>query len=191
MTRLIGITGGIGSGKSVVCRVVGSLGCPVYDCDLQARRLMEESKDIQRRIAEEISPEAVKAGGKIDRKTLSRIVFSDPAKLAALNGIVHGEVKADLRRWVAGHQGDDPLLVETAILYQCGLSAEVDEVWEVVAPTDLRIRRAQMRDNATREQILARIAAQCYHGPRHPRSFTIVNDGLRPLLPQVERLSGL
>lgn len=187
MKKLIGITGGIGSGKSVVCRIVKNMGYPVYDCDRKAKELMDGSDEIKQQIAKEICREAIK-DGKIDRPQLSAVVFSDQEKLAALNRVVHGAVKADIRRWAEEHGCEAKLFVETAILYQCGLDKEMDEVWEVEAPESLRVSRAQLRDNATTEQIQRRIAAQQYCGERHPRSFTIVNDGLRPLLPQVEQL---
>ena len=98
MTPLIAITGGIGSGKSAVCRCLSAWGLNVYDCDSRARRLMDSDPAIHRRLCEEISPDTVK-NGIIDRPLLAEIVFSDPSKLARLNAITHRRVTEDLRHW--------------------------------------------------------------------------------------------
>lgn len=185
--RLIAITGGIGSGKSIVSRILRIIGYEVYDCDSEARRLMSASDTIRRDIAARISPHVIHADGMIDRPALADIVFNDRGKLEALNEIVHSHVREDIARHAMEQQ--TVMFVETAILYESGLDRMVDEVWDVYADTEIRIRRVMARNNITREQVEARIAAQ-NHVPDtpHPHIIRIINDGVVPLLPQVERL---
>ena len=186
MTRLIAITGGIGAGKSVVSRILCATGYEVYDTDREAKRLMDRSADIKRRLCDEISPLAVNADGSIDRQHLASVVFANDAKLNALNAIVHGAVRDDIHRWLSLPHSRDVIFVETAILYQSRLDRIVDEVWDVIAPEELRIERVMSRNSCTREAVAARIAAQTYT-PASPHSIihTITNDGVNPLLPQL------
>ena len=186
---LIAIVGGIGSGKSVVSRIVGIMGYEVYDCDSRAKRLMDSSHDIKERIRCEIHAECI-SGGEIDRKRLAEIVFSDEEALQRLNAIVHTAVREDLKNWVGERSKDAVLFVETAILYQSGLDRLVDAVWEVDAPLDLRIERVMARNSVSREEVLARIASQDSFVPAsvHPSVTHIINDNDQPILPQIERL---
>jgi dephospho-CoA kinase len=188
---LIAITGGIGSGKSVVSRIVAMMGYDVYDCDSRAKRLMDTDDVIKARLQQEIHPQCV-LDGCIDRKRLAEIVFSDADRLEKLNAIVHSAVRDDLRKW-AQLQGKVSF-VETAILYQSELDRMVDCVWEVEAPLDLRISRVMERNSVSREEVLARISAQDSFIPsrHHPLVIPIINDGMMPLLPQIEaQLAGI
>ncbi|MDE7376684.1 MAG: dephospho-CoA kinase [Muribaculaceae bacterium] len=187
---LIAITGGIGSGKSVVCSVLRALGYPVYDCDSRAKALMDADTEIKRRIAADINPSAIDANGCIDRKALSAIVFNDADKLAALNAIVHSAVRADLRAWKKTMPTDCSIcFVETAILYQSGLDREVEAVWEVAAPVDVRIARVQKRSGLTAAEVRARIASQSFTpASPHPVTCPIINDGHTSLLRQIAAL---
>lgn len=187
--RAIAVCGGIGSGKSVVCRILESMGHEVYYCDERARRLMDECEEIKRRIAEEICEEAV-AQGVIDRKILSERVFSDSLALERLNTIVHQSVRDDIERWLQAPERRNPAFIETAILYQSGLDRMVDEVWEVMAPEDVRVRRVMKRNSLSAEQVRMRIEAQDSFVPEcvHPAVSVIENDDVMPVLPQVERL---
>lgn len=187
MQSLIAVTGGIGSGKSVVCNVLRALGYQVYDCDSQAKRLMDADPDIKLRIGIEICTDAIDADGKIDRKILAATVFNDDKKLKILNSIVHSAVRADLRAWHAKQTG--LCFVETAILYQSGLDREVEAVWEVTAPVDTRIARVQKRSGLTADEVRARIASQSFipKAP-HPLTYPIINDGHNSLLQQINSL---
>lgn len=183
-TSLIAITGGIGSGKSVVSRVLRAMGYPVYDCDSQAKAIMDSDSEIHRRLCEEIDA-AVVADGIIDRKLLAEIVFNDAGRLAALNAIVHSAVKADLDRWARQQAG--LAFVETAILYESGLNSAVDAEWRVESPLELRIERTMKRSHLSREQVEARIASQSRQpetAPIPPRTI-LVNDLTTALLPQL------
>ncbi|WP_302062698.1 dephospho-CoA kinase [uncultured Duncaniella sp.] len=190
MERLIAITGGIGSGKSVVSRIVSAMGYPVYDCDTQARRLMDRSDSIKSAIAELIAPSCI-INGEIDRAALSAEVFSSAEKLECLNGIVHGAVREHLAMWSSHPDRATGIrFVETAILYQSGLDTMVDEVWQVDAPEELRIQRVMARNAMSRSQVTDRIKSQDSYIPAilHRRTRLIINDGDAAVLPQVERL---
>lgn len=188
--HIIAISGGIGSGKSVVSRIVAVMGYAVYDCDSEAKRLMDSSSEIKIAIAEEISTDCIDSYGSIDRPKLSGYVFSDKKKLDALNRIVHGAVREDFARWCDRHKDDAILFVETAILYQSGMDTMVDEVWEVEATRETRISRVMSRNNLTFCQVESRIASQDSFTPshRHPHISHIDNNGILPLLPQITHL---
>lgn len=184
-TRLIAITGGIGSGKSIISDILRAMGHKVYDCDTRAKALMDTDESIKNDLIDLISIDAVRNDRTIDRKLLSEIVFNDPDALSRLNSIVHKAVRADLRRW-RDTSSDKTVWVETAILYASRLDREVDEVWEVTAPTELRVQRVMKRNSMSRKQVLARISSQSTTAAQlHPLTKAIVNDGVEPVLPQI------
>lgn len=189
MARLIAIAGGIGSGKSVVSRILRAMGKKVYDCDTEARRLMDSDENIKCRIEECITPEVILADRSIDRRRLAAIVFADKKMLDSLNGIVHSAVRDDISRWKAANEKYGTLWVESAIIYESGIDAMVDEVWDVTAPVELRIKRVMSRNSMSREEVIRRIDAQSAvsHQP-HPCLRTIVNDEVTPLLQQIQQL---
>lgn len=184
---VIALTGGIGCGKSVVARVLGAIGYDVYDCDSRAKAIMDESAEIKARIGAEVCREAIGGDGAIDRAVLAAEVFGNRAKLAVLDSIVHNAVRVDLSRWSGNRE---VAFVETAILYQSGLDRMVDAVWNVDAPRDLRIQRVMTRSGLTYTQVESRMASQdeFVDFTPHPNIYSIVNDGVEPVLPQVERL---
>lgn len=193
--KLICISGGIGSGKSVVCHILSAMGYEIYDCDSRARSIMDRDTEIHSRLVDEIHPMAVREGV-IDRKIVSEIVFSDASKLERLNRIVHHAVRRDMLRWIDEHIAlgtKMPLFVETAILYQSGLNEVVDEVWVVTAPEELRIARVMNRNGLTADQVRLRIESQRFEPAAdavRPLTIEIVNDGHTPVLPQVLELLG-
>lgn len=182
MKRIIAITGGIGAGKSVVSHLLRAMGFPVYDTDSSARSLMDSDDSMRRRIAAEVTPDALNPDGSLNRASLAAVVFADPDKLLLLNGIVHGAVRRDFLDWVDSRNGGI-LFVETAILYESGFDALVGEVWEVCAPNELRIARVMKRSGLTADEIQRRIDAQA-SCPRVSHRI-IVNDGLHPVIPQI------
>lgn len=186
--RLIAITGGIGSGKSVVCRIIGAMGYPVYDCDTKARIIMDSSDDIKRTIAQEICATAI-VGNTIDRKALADAVFNNDSALQKLNSTVHHHVLNDILDW---HKHNSGLaFVETAILYQSGLDRIVNEVWDVCAPIELRIQRVLVRNaGMSRAHIEQRISIQDSYVPERSHRYVhhIINDDTCGILPQIEAL---
>ncbi|MCM1139833.1 MAG: dephospho-CoA kinase [Muribaculum sp.] len=188
MRYLIAITGGIGSGKSVVSKILTSMGYCVYDCDKRAKSLMDASDEIKARISSEVLGDCV-VDGMIDRQRLAEKVFKDEQALTRLNEIVHSAVRNDLIDWSSNNTSKIQF-VETAIPYQSGLEKIVDKIWEVDAPLNLRIERVMCRNSMTREAVLSRITSQNNFIPRelHSDIVHIVNDGDIPLLPQIEAL---
>lgn len=188
MTRLplIAITGGIGAGKSVVSNVLRVMGYEVFDCDTEAKIIMDSDVEIKHRLITEISPLSVSSDGIIDRRHISSVVFSDKSKLELLNSIVHTAVRQRIIEWGAEPHKSDRLFVETAILYQSGLDALVDEVWDVIAPDEIRIMRVINRNKCDRSAVIDRIKSQSFlpENP-HPRISTIVNDGFTAVIPQI------
>ena len=164
----IGVTGGIGSGKSTVCRLFAARGIAVYDTDAAAKRLMAEDAALRRAIEARFGEESYQEGA-LNRPWLARQVFGDEAALQALNRLVHPAVIADFERW-ATEQQSVYVVVESAILYEAGLDRAVDKVVAVLAPERLRIERAMQRDGATEEQIRSRMAAQLSDEELHRRA---------------------
>lgn len=154
----VGITGGIGSGKSTVCRLFAERGVAVYDTDAAAKRLMAEDEALKRGIVARFGAESYR-DGVLNRPYLAERVFGDDKEREALNGLVHPAVIADFERWSEEQQGEYVVL-ESAILFEAGLDKHLDRVVAVLAPEALRVERAMKRDGATRAQILSRMTAQ-------------------------------
>lgn len=186
MVRL-GVTGGIGSGKSVVCRLLQMLDVPVYDSDSRAKWLMANSLALRERLCARFGTE-IYEGGVLQRRVLAERVFSDAEALATLNAIVHPAVAEDFCVWAAEREaeGADVVVLESAILLSSGFDGFVDRCVAVVAPEELRVARAVARDGASVEQIEARIAAQMSQQEVASRcDYVIVNDEESMLWPQV------
>lgn len=192
MGFLIGITGGIGSGKSVVAKILQSLGYHVYDCDQEAKRLIDNDETILREIHTSISAESIKITSKgieLDRKKLAEAVFNDDEKLKRLNELVHNVVKSDLISWVSEMKttlDNNTLFVETAILYESGFDYLVNEVWNITAPPELRLKRAIAR-GMSKSDAESRIKVQDskFISRLHPNTKVILNDGMTPILPVI------
>ncbi len=182
MKRVIAITGGIGTGKSVVCHILSALGFPIYDCDSQAKTIMDTDSEMKQRIAHEITPRALNHDQSLNRAEIAKVVFSSPEKLNALNSIVHGAVREHFIKW-ADAQTAQTVFVETAILYESRFNELVSEIWEVTAPMETRIKRIAMRSGLTHNEILNRISSQ--KSESHRTHTLIVNDSQTPLLPQI------
>lgn len=186
--KLIAITGGIGSGKSVVSQILRKLGYKVYDSDTEARRLMDNSVAIKKDISNKINPSVINEDGSINRKALSNIVFNDSQKLGTLNHIVHSAVRNDLQLYVK-RCNNTIVFVETAILYQSEIDRMVDEVWDITAPDDIRINRVINRNSLTAEEVKKRIKSQEFTPEKlHEQTKVIINDDKTAILPQIENL---
>ena len=154
----VGITGGIGSGKSTVCRLFAARGVAVYDCDAAAKRLMAEDEALKGAIVGRFG-EACYCDGVLNRSYLAEQIFGSDEAREALNGLVHPAVIADFERW-AEEQAGEYVVLESAILFEAGLEKHLDCVVAILAPKPLRLERAMKRDDAQREQIEARMATQ-------------------------------
>lgn len=183
----VGITGGIGSGKSTVCAILAEFGVAVYDSDSRAKRLMNEDNTLRERLVERFGSEVYCAEG-LNRRYLAERVFGNPEELKALNAIVHPAVMDDFDRWALEQEGSYVVL-ESAILFEASLDRRVDVSVAVMVPEELRIERAMQRDGAQREQIVARMNNQISDQERVERAkYTIVNIDIDNLRSDVEQL---
>ena len=188
--KLIAITGGIGSGKSVVSRMLQVMGYNVYDCDSRAKSLMAHDQDVRRQLTEAFGQDTYLADGSINRAYLSEVAFADDISRVILNGIVHPATARDMNCWAEEQrqQGADMAFVETALLRTAGLDRLIDEVWHVTAPTEVRIKRVRARNGLTALQVQSRIASQTAEEEVTAGEHVIVNDGDTSLLAQVLKL---
>lgn len=181
----VGITGGIGSGKTTVCRIFESLGIPVYDADHWAKWLIEHDETVQAGIIALFGPHAYN-NGVYDRAYIAGIVFQDAAKLTALNALVHPAVEQHSRAWHAQHTGYAYTLKEAALLIESGSNRYLDRLIVVTAPVDIRIQRVVQRDGLSEAQVIARMERQLPEPEKIAiADFVIVNDGQHALVPQV------
>ena len=183
----VGVTGGIGSGKSTVCALLAEYGVPVYDSDSRAKALMSESQALRKSLQEAFGEECYNDQG-LNRAYLAEKVFGDKEALAKLNSIVHPAVRADFRAW-ADAQRAAYVVLESAILFEADFEGEVDTTLAVLAPIEERIRRTVSRDGSDRAAVEARIANQMSDDELHRRAKrTIVNLRKEYLESDVEQL---
>lgn len=185
----VGITGGIGSGKSTVCRLLTERGVPVYDSDSRARALMNDDACLRKRLTDEFGPETYKSDGTLDRAYLAAAVFGDDERLKRLNDIVHPHVREDFRRWCAEQAAEEYVVLESAILFDAGFESEVDTTVAVLAPAPLRVERVCVRNGCTPEEVESRMSKQMTDDELARRAArTIVNIRLDYLRSDVEQL---
>jgi dephospho-CoA kinase len=190
MTRplQVGITGGIGSGKSLVSRIFMTFGIPVYDADTHARSLMTTDEILVGQIKKEFGVDAYSNDGTLDRSYLSAATFGKKDRLEKLNSFVHPRVAADYLKWSEEYSNSPYLLREAALLYEIG--ATVDRMIVVSAPEDVRIRRITLRDpQRTTEQIKAIIKSQWREEEKLKRAdYIVLNDDSTMVVPQVLKI---
>lgn len=189
--RIIGVTGGIGSGKSVVCRICALRGVPVYDCDREARLLIDNSPAIRSALCEIVGRDLM-SGGEIDRGLLASRLFASERIRQQVNVIVHAAVREHLAGWIDSACAP-VVIVESAVMHTSGLDRMVDAIWLVEAPQALRLRRIMTRNSLTQAQAAARISAQQHEFDALPpgKLHRIINDGITPLLPRIDSLINL
>ena len=187
----IGITGGIGSGKTYVCDKLVKAGFPVYSCDAEAKRLMVEDISIIESLKGLVGEDVYDSQGALCKERMIAFLFSDKGNTEKVNSIVHPRVKEHLTDWFAFYKDVECVAVESAILYESGLNAMVDKVVLVYAPLEMRIQRAMSRDHATEEQIRARVVSQrSDEEKRLLADFVLYNDGKMELNSQIDSLLG-
>lgn len=183
----VGVTGGIGSGKSVVCRIFSHLGVPVYDADSRAKIVMTTDGILVEQIKKEFGSLSYHPDGSVNRDHLSQVAFGDPARLKTLNGLVHPRVAADYQAWVAG-QADSPYVIrEAALLFEAGIATSLGQTIVVYAPEDLRIRRVKARDPHRSEEDIRRIIRNQWPDEEKMKraQHIIRNDDFHLVIPQV------
>lgn len=184
--KRLGVTGGIGSGKSTICELLARRGVPIYDSDSRAKKLM--NSELQQPIRALFGEQAYNDSG-LNRAYIASRAFGNPELLARLNAIVHPAVAEDFERWAENFEGQVQFVaLESAILYESGFDSRVDAVLCVDAPLDVRIERTVKRDGSNREEVEKRVARQRTDVARQNADFVIVTDGKRTLDDLVDEL---
>ena len=184
----LAITGSIGSGKSVVSRMMNVLGVPVYDCDSNAKRLMTDDKFVVSELKRMFGEECYENDGTLNRQYIASRIFTDKENIKRVNALVHPIVKRDFELW-ATRQNTDVVAVETAILYESGIVESVNKVLVVWAEKETAIKRTMERSGMNRAQVESRMNNQMGVDDLLLMSdYSLYNDGDEPLLPQVMAL---
>jgi dephospho-CoA kinase len=182
----VGITGGIGSGKTTICRIFMELGIPVHFADERAKALMVESKPLIKQVKSLFGPIAYLPDGSLNRKLIADLVFQDAKMLEKLNAIVHPAVLSDGEKWHKRQRNMPYTLKESALLFEIGSQVFFDKTITVFAPKEIRLQRTMQRDGLTQAAVEARMGKQMDDEKKvQLADFVIVNDGSKLLLPQV------
>jgi dephospho-CoA kinase len=186
----IGITGGIGSGKSLVCRIFNVLGVPVYDADSRAKSVMTTDGILVSQIKKEFGVLSYHQSGEVNREYLAAKVFNNPERLEVLNTLVHPRVKCDYERWIVEQTTAPYVIKEAALLFESGSYQQLNYVVMVYAPELLRVKRVLLRDkHRTKQQVSDIIHNQMSDEEKRQRAdYVIVNDETTLVVPQVLQL---
>ena len=185
--KIIGLTGGIGSGKTLISKVFKSLGIPVYNSDIEAKLLMNTDVLIVTELKQKFGDDLYRKNV-LDRKKLAEIIFNDINKLNYVNSIVHPAVKLHFNKWIK-KQKSEYVIKETAILFESGTNKDVDLIITVIAPEHIRIKLIIDRDRLKMEEIKSRTANQISDSEKMNRSdFIINNDNKQLILPQILKI---
>ena len=175
MTQIIGLTGGIGSGKTTIAKLFGAEGIPIYIADLEAKKIMQKKETIA--LVIKSFGESVISNNTINNKALAKIVFNNPEKLVILNGIIHPLVKKHFEDWLKQHQEQKFIIKESALLFETGSCLYCDKIITVYCSENTRIKRVMARDQSTKEEVLDRIKNQWSDAKKLERSdFSIENE---------------
>ncbi len=181
----IGITGGIGSGKTVVSEIMKLMGIPVYSADVESKKITETSSVIKEKLIGLFGPDIYK-DNRLNKPLLASYIFTDKGFLEKVNAIIHPEVGKNFRQWLEVHETYPVVGHEAAILFESGVDKLLDKVIMVYTPLELRIQRAMERDNLSREKITERISNQLPDDKKSELSdYIINNDGSVSLIKQV------
>lgn len=190
MTKIIGLTGGIGSGKTIVARYIEALGIPVYIADDEARKIME-TDEVLDLIRNEFGEEVID-NQKLNREKLAQLVFANSEKLDKLNKIIHPLVKKHFDHWVEMNQIAQFIIKEAAILFESGSYKDCDTIITVTAPLETRIQRVMQRDKCDRTTVLKRIESQWTDEQRIAKSdYVIHNISVDATYKQIEQILNL
>jgi dephospho-CoA kinase len=185
MTKVIGITGGIGSGKSTVCKVFNLLGVPVFEADITAGRLINSNSEIRNELVRLFGNDIYNADNKLNRKKLAELIFNSDILLEKVNNIVHPAVRNEFLNWTK-QQKTAYVIHEAAILFESGFYKMMDFTILVSASEEMRVERVMMRDSIPREQVIARMAKQWPDSEKRKlATLELVNDNKNLLIPQI------
>ncbi len=187
----IGLTGGIGTGKSYVSLIFEAMNVPVYNSDIEAKKLYYRD-DVKLEMKNTFGKQVYFSSEEINKEYLSKLIFKDKDALKKVNSIIHPRVKAHFSEWLKKHSKSPYIIKETAILFESGAYQQVDKVVVVTAPEKIRIQRVQQRDNISETLIKKKIANQMTQSELIKKSdFVIINDEKQALLPQIDKLHQL
>lgn len=185
----VGITGGIGSGKSLVCELFKLLGVPVYHADLEAKKMYDTNSDLVEAIVLHFGASLRTPEGRVDRKALAAIVFKDSNALETINQLVHPLVAQHFEQWCKRNSAHAYVIKEAAILFESNSYLQMDRIITVTAPVDQRIQRTVLRDAVSAQQVQDRISKQYDDVFKASRSnWVLVNDGTQLLIPEVYKI---
>jgi dephospho-CoA kinase len=180
----IGLTGGIGSGKSTIAKIFSLIGAPIYSADREAKKLLH-SDELKPKLISLFGTDVLNAEGELDRSEIAKKVFVDKEKLKALNLLIHPLVKKHFDAWVAVQRGKY-IIKEAAILFESGAHEDIDKVIVVTSPEQLKIKRVMQRDGVSEEQVISRMKNQWNENELVKRAdFIIQNDEKKLIIPQV------
>ena len=174
MTKIVGLTGGIGSGKSTIAAYFKKRGVPVYIADDEAKKIMNDPEVVKK--VQSVFEENIIENKQLNRKKIAELVFSSPEQLKKLNSIVHPEVKKHFLDWVKKHEEHPFVIKEAAILFESGTYKDCDKIILVTAPEALKIARVMKRDNVSREQVLERMKNQWSDEKKIPLSDYVIQN---------------
>ncbi len=184
---IVGLTGGIGSGKTIVCKVFEKLNIPVYSADTEAKKLMNSDYKIKSKLISEFGNNVYR-NNSLNKKFLANIIFNNKKKLLFVNSVVHPVVKKHIKNWIS-QQTSNYVIIENAILFESGFDKIANKIITVTAPEELRIRRVVKRDNSTYKEVKARINNQMPDEEKIKKSdFVIQNDNEQLILPQILKI---
>ena len=185
MTLKVGITGGIGSGKSTICRMFKILGVPVFEADLVAKQLLLTNIEIRNELIRLFGEGVYLEDGAVNRKKLAEIIFNDDVQLAKMNALVHPAVRNEFHEWVK-QQNSSYVIHEAAILFESGFYKLMDFTILVSAPEEERIWRIVKRDDISEKQVKERLAKQWTDAEKRKLAdYEIKNDNVNPVLPEI------
>ncbi len=185
----IGITGGIGSGKSSVCRIIKNFGIPVFTTDDVGRELLNKDKKLIRKVKKIFGEEMYFTDGSLDRERLAAVVFNDPKELERISEMIHPLVQKKFEKWCSQYNKSPYILKEAAILFETGHYHDLDKVIHVFAPKSQRINRVIKRDNTTKEKVEKRMRFQYSDEERNRLAdYIVMNEDGIDLLPEVMEL---
>lgn len=181
---ILGVTGGIGSGKSIVCKYLSLHNIPIYDADIEAKRLNNTSPVIRQELIIRFG-KSIYINNELDRKQLASLIFNNKENLQFVNQLIHTELAKHFLNWIEDNKRHSILALDAAVLFESGFDKYVDKIITVIAPIDIRINRVSKRDNLSPQQIEARINSQISDEERSKLSdFVVVNDNYESIINQ-------
>lgn len=185
----VGITGGIGSGKSTICNIFRNLGVPIFSSDEEGRKVLNEDEDVRKELRKLFGDDMFISDGSVDRPRLASLIFSDPNAMDQVVSLVHPKVQEKYETWCIKHESRPYTLKEAAILFESGYYHDLDKIIHVFAPKEVRMQRVIQRDKSIKEEVMKRMRFQYTDEERNKLAdFILINEEIDTLLPQVMEL---